>query len=156
MRTILCAAVCLWSFAAQAGVEVIDGDSLRIDGRNIRLEGIDAPEYNQVCRDAEDQPYECGQKAKKFLSKLVKDGVRCEKQTTDIYRRDVSVCYAGNINVNRQMVLAGWAVAYTRYFPDFAADENVARREKRGVWSGRFIRPDIYRALEADKERRGR
>lgn len=156
MKRVLFWAACLWSFAAQAEVKVIDGDSLLIDGRNTRLEGIDAPEYNQSCYDAGGQLYECGQKAKDALAELVKNGVKCRKQTTDIYRRDVSICYAGSVNVNRQMVREGWAVAYTRYFPDFADDEKAARREKRGLWGGRFIRPDLYRALEADKKRRGR
>lgn len=30
----------------------IDGDTLRIDDRRIRLSAIDAPELSQTCRDA--------------------------------------------------------------------------------------------------------
>src|SRR5262249_53482378 len=31
---------------------VVDGDSLRIAGTSIRLEGIDAPEWDQSCTDS--------------------------------------------------------------------------------------------------------
>ena len=41
--------ILLWSLPLQAKIEVIDGDSLRVNGVEIRLEGIDAPEYHQEC-----------------------------------------------------------------------------------------------------------
>lgn len=156
MKKFLFIAGCLWCFAARAEVTAVDGDSLLIDGRRVRLEGIDAPEYNQSCYDAEGRLYECGQKAKEALADMVKNGVDCRKQTTDIYGRDVSICYAGRVNVNQQLVRDGLAVAYTRYYAGFARDEQEARREKKGIWGGRFIRPDLYRALEADKAQRKR
>lgn len=31
------------------GVKIIDGDSLRVDGEEVRLIGIDAPESKQFC-----------------------------------------------------------------------------------------------------------
>ena len=151
MKKILITICCLWSFALKAEVIVVDGDSLLIDGRRVRLEGIDAPEYNQNCYDANGVMYKCGQKAKEALAETVKSGVKCQKMNTDIYQREVSICYAGKVNINQQMVRNGWAVAYTRYFPDFALDEENARKEKRGIWKGRFMRPDLYRALETDK-----
>ena len=37
---------------ARAQVKVIDGDSIFIGKREIRLSGIDAPEYKQSCYNA--------------------------------------------------------------------------------------------------------
>jgi Micrococcal nuclease (thermonuclease) homologs len=40
------------SFATEISglVEVIDGDTIKINERKIRLFGIDAPEKNQICK----------------------------------------------------------------------------------------------------------
>src|SRR4051794_9155643 len=51
----------------------IDGDSLRVDGRELRLIGIDAPEYRQTCRRAgQDEP--CGLQARDRLAALLRGG----------------------------------------------------------------------------------
>ncbi|MBQ8661153.1 MAG: thermonuclease family protein [Alphaproteobacteria bacterium] len=145
-----------WSMAVRAEVIAVDGDSLLIDGRDIRLEGIDAPEYNQKCFDAQNRLYDCGRKSKETLAALVKDGVECVRRKTDRYKREVSICHAGELNVNREMVRRGQAVAYTRYLKDFAADEAEAQKAKRGIWSGRFMRPELFRVLEREQKREER
>ena len=40
--------------AAQELVSVIDGDTLEVSGRRVRLFGIDAPEIKQKCKDIDD------------------------------------------------------------------------------------------------------
>ncbi len=54
-----------------SGTAVVnDGDSLTIGGVKIRLRGIDAPEYAQMCeRDGVD--YACGRKSREALARLV-------------------------------------------------------------------------------------
>lgn len=152
MKKLIFVALLLFALPAKAKVEVLDGDSLLIDGRNIRLEGIDAPEYDQTCYDAQDEPYACGQKAKEVLTALVKNGVVCQKQKIDKYKREVSLCQNGEVNLNQQMVSSGWAVAYVRYFEDFAKDEQEAKQNKRGIWQGRFQIPELYRALKREQK----
>ncbi len=51
--------------------QVVDGDSLRKGGTDIRLYGIDAPEYQQTCRDRDNRDYNCGKQAATELRKLV-------------------------------------------------------------------------------------
>ena len=56
--------------AGHMAVQAIDGDSLRIGTRTVRLKGIDAVEYQQLCRMADDTEWHCGVEARKALVAL--------------------------------------------------------------------------------------
>ena len=45
------------------------------------------------------------------------------------------------------MVRLGQAVAYTQYTDAYVSAEQEARQAKRGIWRGRFMNPELYRAL---------
>lgn len=62
---------------------VIDGDTLEIHDRRIRLDGIDAPESAQLClRDGRKE--RCGQRSAFFLADLIGQGtVRCVPHDVD-------------------------------------------------------------------------
>jgi endonuclease YncB( thermonuclease family) len=133
-------------------VLVVDGDTLRIGAARIRLHGIDAPERAQLCAAADGQSYRCGEEATAALVRLLGDRrPDCVERDRDSYGRSVAICSVAGRDLNRAMVAAGWALAYTRYSRDYEGDEAAARRARRGLWQGRFARPDQYRA-----ERRGR
>ncbi|WP_082766313.1 thermonuclease family protein [Paramesorhizobium deserti] len=120
---------------------VIDGDTLIIDGRHIRLQGIDAPEMKQICRRQE-RDYDCGVEARNEMKKLIGGrAVRCSASRNDRYNRLLGDCRVGELDLNRAMVETGWAVAYGHY----ASEEAVARRERRGIWAGSFERPQDWR-----------
>lgn len=131
-----------------AKVKVVDGDSLFLDNREIRLSGIDAPEYKQYCFDAHNQKYFCGIESKKALEKLIKDDVSCQTITKDKYKRLVAVCYSGGENINKKMVENGWAIAYKRYTDEYNQAEKDAKKHKRGIWQGRFMKPELFRILK--------
>ena len=127
---------------------VIDGDSLRNSATEIRLVGIDAPEYRQTCLDLAGQTYACGKQAAAELRSLVSKGqVQCKSHETDRYHRALSTCTVGGIDINRQMVRQGWAIAYGFHGSefDYAFEESDARRAKRGLWQGNFEKPSDYR-----------
>lgn len=129
-------------------VTVLDGDSLILNGREIRLSGIDAPEYKQMCEDRHHRKYDCGQEAKQYLTALTSGRrLECRRIETDRYKREVAVCLADGEELNREMVLAGWAVAYDRYTQDYVQAEQDARKAKRGLWQGKFMKPELFRAL---------
>ena len=46
---------------------------------------------------------------------------------------------------NERMVLSGWAVADRRLTDEYAAAEDEARKAKRGLWAGEFVRPAEWR-----------
>jgi endonuclease YncB( thermonuclease family) len=125
---------------------VIDGDSLRESNTEIRLYGIDAPEYRQTCLDAEKKDYACGKRAAEALRNLVRgQDVKCQSLNQDRYGRSVSTCRAGDLDINGAMVTQGWAVAFIQYGFDYVGVEREARQAKRGLWSGQFEEPELYR-----------
>lgn len=125
---------------------VIDGDTIRGDGKRIRLHGIDAPESAQSCTDKAGRRWSCGAAATAALQTLL-GGSRIECKETDIdrYGRIVAICYKGEIDINAWLVRNGWAVAYTRYSYDYLMEEMVARFDNRGIWAGDFVTPEVWR-----------
>lgn len=120
---------------------VIDGDSIRLDGIEMRLEGIDAPELTQRCRrSGEDWP--CGQAARTHLRTLLSGAsVVCSGYQMDRYDRLLVQCRSGESNVNRAMVHDGFAVSFGAY----QSEEAKARIAQRGLWVGDFERPASWR-----------
>lgn len=150
----LCACLLMPSVAPGASLETFrgkarakDGDSLRVGRREVRLWGIDAPEFDQTC-EREGKAWDCGRAARAALASRV-DGrvLACEVRDRDAYQRAVCVCRLDDRgSVNEWLVREGWAVEYRRYSGGAFSDaERQARRHERGIWSGRFERPDRYR-----------
>jgi endonuclease YncB( thermonuclease family) len=128
-------------------VRVVDGDSLRRGATEIRLYGIDAPEYRQTCEDETGAEWACGRGAASYLRQLIgRRDVSCAVQDTDRYGRSVSVCRAGSVTLNDEMIRQGWAVAYARHTLRYKVLELDAQQARRGIWRGRFERPEDYRA----------
>ncbi|MGI9373650.1 MAG: thermonuclease family protein [Hyphomicrobiales bacterium] len=126
--------------------QVIDGDSLIISGTEIRLFGIDAPEGQQVCTNAEGAEYKCGREAARALRGLIKGrNIACTIVTSDRYGRNVSRCTHNMQSINKEMVRQGWAIAYRSHSSDYIAAETEAKNAKRGVWQGKFERPQDWR-----------
>lgn len=126
--------------------DAIDGDSFRLGRREIRLHGIDAPEYRQTCLSSNGDSVACGKMARDALTRLMRGGsIACSLVEYDRYRREVSECTAGAVNINREMVRLGWAVAYRKHSLAYAAAEDEARAAKRGIWALRFDTPEAWR-----------
>ncbi len=124
---------------------VIDGDTIEIHGKRIRLHGIDAPESNQTC-EADGKPYRCGQQAALALAdKIGRKTVTCEPRGKDRYGRVVAVCSLNGRDLQAWLVAEGWALAYRRYSMDYVDEEEAAKEAKRGIWRGRFVKPWEWR-----------
>jgi len=124
--------------------EIVDGDSLTINGERIRLAGIDAPEMRQFCQDEASGDMPCGRLAKQHLEELVHNRpVTCRWQTRDRYDRILGICQAGNDDLNRLMVEDGWALSY--YSSAYNNEQKLARNKKRGMWRWKVQQPQQWR-----------
>ena len=134
--------------------KVIDGDTIRIDGKKIRLLGIDAPERDQKCKKtwltisflSFNKDYPCGQiSTNKLKNKINNEFLICEWTNRDRYKRYIAECFKNKRSINSWMVEYGLAVAYRKYSKKFVSKEILAKKEKRGLWSGTFEMPWDYR-----------
>lgn len=128
--------------------KVIDGDSIKVANNEVRLLGIDAPEYLQICYDAHDQQYACGKMSQKFLFDLVHEKqITCYYQQKDVYRRFLANCEMDQISINKEILRNGMAVIYDYNNADdeLKAIEKEAKHKKLGIWQGKFQLPKEYR-----------
>jgi endonuclease YncB( thermonuclease family) len=115
--------------------------------QQLRLEGADAFESKQTCRDARDVEWPCGQAATERLRQLVSRPdftCRIDPEFTDRHAREFAVCYTDGRDVAAILVREGLAFAYGRdrqYLPL----EIEAKEAGRGAWAGRFVRPQYFR-----------
>lgn len=132
---------------------VIDGDTLNVDGRRIRLYGIDAPKWSQVCRNEWGRDYRCGQSATLALAGyLRRDAVACEVRGIEHDGSVVAVCRRGRDDVNGWLVAQGWAVTRGNDSLAYTIREVAARVTGRGLWAGDFAAPSDW--LAASQESR--
>ncbi len=124
---------------------VIDGDTLVIHRRHVRLFGMDAFERDQRCGQMA-----CGQQATGAMRNLVRGQiVTCVRQDIDPYGRWVSLCHlASGVDPGQEMVRRGLAVAYRTFSDRYVPDEDTARQAKAGAWRYGFESPLAYRRRE--------
>lgn len=133
-----------WS-ALAAEVRVVDGDTLRLGDRTVRLARVDAPERGQTCSDAAGRAFDCGAAAADALSRLVNGrSVICLVSGRDRFGRGLGLCSAGGAELNAGLVAGGWALA-AESDPGVQALEAEARRAARGLWAGGVTAPEEWR-----------
>ncbi len=111
--------------------KIVDGDTVHVyfqeEVYKIRLTEIDAPER--------DQPY--GTHSTEYLKDLLKQGrVDVDISGTDRYGRKLGRLYWQGLDINREMVKAGYAWVYDKYVTDisFYEDQDNAKQIKKGLW----------------------
>ena len=134
--------------------KVVDGDTIKINSKKIRLYGIDAPEKKQKCKKTYltisfmsfTKDYMCGEvSTQKLIKKINKQKLNCNIIDVDRYKRLIGECFKRNINLNSWMVSNGYAVAYRKYSKKYVSDEINAKNKKLGIWQGKFEMPWDYR-----------
>ena len=134
--------------------KVVDGDTIKINSKKIRLYGIDAPEKKQKCKKTYltisfisfTKDYMCGEvSTEKLIKKINKQKLKCNILDVDRYKRLIGECFKRNINLNSWMVSNGYAVAYRKYSKKYVSDEINAKNNKLGIWQGKFEMPWDYR-----------
>ena len=132
---------------AEGTVRIIDGDSLHVGGREVRLLGVDAPEAQQTCQDGAGAEWSCGREAARSLRDLTANrSVKCTGSGEDRYGRLLATCQAGDLDLAAEMTRRGLAVSGARQDFIYSAEERAARDAKRGLWQGSFVNPHEWRA----------
>ena len=134
--------------------KIIDGDTIKINSKKIRLHGIDAPEKKQTCKKpyliigifSFTKSYSCGQvSTDKLIKKINNQIIKCKIKNVDRYNRLIGECYKRNENLNAWLVSNGYALAYRKYSKKYIQDERNAKNNKLGIWQGKFEMPWNFR-----------
>lgn len=85
---------------------VFDGDTIQVDGRNIRLQGLDAEELSEPT----------GHAARDVMQGIVAGKiVTCAPDGTLSYKRIVARCYIDGIDIAIPLIAGGWALDCPRF-----------------------------------------
>jgi hypothetical protein len=124
----------------------MDADTIDAGTIKVRLNGVDAPENDQRCLDAQGQVWSCGVEAAAKLKAYADSRTwSCELTGVDRYGRSLGTCLIGGEDVGRWLVRNGWALAFRRYSTVYVQDEDYAREHQLGLWAGAFIAPWDWR-----------
>jgi endonuclease YncB( thermonuclease family) len=157
----------IWSFlllgavfsvspAWTATATVKDGNNIQLGEVTYRLDGIDAPELDQICIDDQADPWTCGVDAREQLTKLIGDrSVHCDDLGPDktYPKRHIGLCTVEGetASLNRQMVSAGFALDFEPSAKGrFLGDEAAARDARLGLWKGCFVAAAEFRLGNKD------
>ena len=136
---------------------IVDADTMQIGSVVIRLEGIDAPEIKQSCRNSEGKAFDCGLVASRMLAEFIKTAdLRCESSGLDQTGRTLAYCFLSDgTELNAKLVATGYAFAFTQYSDRYVAHEKLAQTARLGLWSGTFSYPWCHRDVAKGKPCRG-
>lgn len=127
-------------------VRVTDGDSIRLGGARVRLQGIDAPELDQTCTLADGSEWWCGDWSRQVLDAAFGGRqARCDVRGTDVYGRTLARCTVAGTDMGDWMVRQGAALAYRRYSLDYVEAEKAAIFANAGLWRADFEPPEDFR-----------
>ena len=131
---------------------VVDGDTVKINGKKIRFGGIDAPESyfkgkKQTCVEDNKEVF-CGQISKdKLIEKIGTNSVKCKiEKNKDKYKRLIGECFIKKQSLSIFMVRNGYAFDWPRYSKGkFVNDQEYAKINKLGFWNMNFEYPWLWR-----------
>lgn len=131
---------------------VVDGDSLNLATSDetvirIRLDGIDAPELDQICGGREGDAlaeYECGVITRDLMKSWAEGKiVICSVVAKEVHGRSLSRCRTDTIrDLGEALVAFGFAVATDRQYKPM---EEKARKSRLGIWLSSFVKPEDWR-----------
>jgi endonuclease YncB( thermonuclease family) len=142
------------SLAANAIVR--DGHTIQLGDVTYRLDGIDAPEPDQICIDDHADPWSCGIEARDQLTKLINGrNVHCDDLGPDktSKKRHVGFCTVEGESgsLNQQLARMGLAVSVEPALKVHAKDDAAAAEaSKSGLWKGCFVAPQEFRLGKKD------
>jgi endonuclease YncB( thermonuclease family) len=132
-----------WRAEADA-IRIVDGETIGLGERIVRLDGVDAPARGEACRAASGESFDCGAAAAAALTRLVAGRpVACRIVGRDSFGRGLGQCEAAGADLNRALVGGGFAVATSGAL---RGQEAMARQTAQGLWAHGAGAPPAWRA----------
>jgi endonuclease YncB( thermonuclease family) len=121
-----------WRAEANA-IRIVDGETIGLGERIVRLDGVAAPPRGEACRAPSGEVFDCGGAAAAALTRLVAGRpVTCRIVGQDGFGRGLGQCDAAGADLNRALVAGGFAVATGSAL---RASETSARQGAQGLWA---------------------
>jgi endonuclease YncB( thermonuclease family) len=139
-----------------ASATVRDGNTIQLGDVTFRLDGLDAPEFDQTCIDDHADPWTCGIEARDQFTKLIGGReVRCDDLGPDktSRKRRLGICtvQGDKASLNQQLVRLGFALSGDGSTKARFADDAASARDARtGLWKGCFVTPREFRVGKKD------
>ena len=159
-RVVLIVALLLVSLSSSrtwaATATVRDGGTLQLGNVTYRLDGIDAPAFDQLCIDEHADSWACGIEARDQLVKLIGGRqVRCDDLGADptFKKRRLGVCKIEGdpTSLSQLLVRQGFALNIDASATGrFKTDEARAKDDRQGLWKGCFAAPQEFRRGQKD------
>jgi endonuclease YncB( thermonuclease family) len=131
-----------WRAEATA-IRIVDGETIGLGERIVRLDGVAAPGRGEPCRAASGEVFDCGGAAAAALTRLVVGHpVACRIVGQDGFGRGLGQCDAAGADLNRALVRAGFALATTSAL---RSSEAMARQTAQGLWANGAGAPPAWR-----------
>ncbi len=135
---------------------VRDGGTLQLGNVTYRLDGVDAPAFDQLCIDEHADVWTCGVEARDQLTKLIGDRqVRCDDLGADptYKKRRIGACgiEGETTSLSKMIIRSGFGLnVETSATGRFQADQGRATEDRQGLWKGCFIAPQEFRLGKKD------
>lgn len=131
-----------WRAEANA-IRIVDGETIGLGERIVRLDGVAAPARGEACRAASGEAFDCGGAAAAALTRLVAGRpVACRIVGQDGFGRGLGQCDAAGADLNRALVGGGFALATTS---GLRSQETAARITAQGLWANGAGAPLTWR-----------
>lgn len=122
------------------------GDRLRVSGKVLVLDGIEAPDAEQTCTKESGKTWRCGEEAREELGDILrKRRVRCEVTETLQSGLVKGRCLQDGKDVAAALVAKGSVFAEAGFFASYSSIESAAREARLGLWDGTQMRPSAWR-----------
>jgi endonuclease YncB( thermonuclease family) len=152
MRFLILIVATLWAGSGSAmEATVRNGDTLQLGSVTYRLDGVDAPEFDQMCIDDHADPWACGVDARDHLAQLIgKRDVKCEDlgpdKTFNKWHAGICTIAGETTSLNQTLVRQGLALNFEPSIKShFREDEAGAKENRSGLWKGCFVAPQAFR-----------
>jgi len=133
--------------AIEGVASVQSGDTVRISGTTIRLDGIEAPDRSQTCVRANQKRWDCAAAARDALARMVRSRrLSCTLTGEADTAVNSGTCRSINGDIASELVLNGHVFAKGGFFSAYRSQESQAQAAKAGLWSGEAQRPSEWRA----------